>query len=175
MTPSARHDLLIRLAADDDEAALAAFTCSTGPWYEREVEDYVRGHAHRRAMATPDTYRLLLALMDGRLVGCAAHHPEALQREESTPTYLLATRLQLLAIRTPDQGRRLSDGRGLADTIMHTLIHDALHTRPHSPVLTAVVAQDNLRSIAMCERNGLRSQTRYDMQHVRLTALFAKR
>lgn len=87
--------------------------------------------------------------------------------------YVLATRLQLMAIATPDQGRRLDGGDRLSDLLMRALIADAIETRT-TGVLTAIVAQDNVRSLVLCERNGLRSQVRYDAQHARLTSLFER-
>jgi len=161
-----------RAATEKDGDSLGAFTCATGPWFEREVESYARKHALRRVMATPSTYRLLVLHEDERLVACAAHHPEVLLREDATG--ILATRLQLLAIATTDQGRRLEDGTRLSDTVMQTLIADAIETRG-TPVLTGIVAQENVRSMACCERNGLRSQVAYDDLHVRLSGHFARR
>jgi hypothetical protein len=123
-------------------------------------------------MATPDTYRLLLVCEEERLVACVAHLPELYLHADPL---LIGTRLDVLALSTTDQGRRLRDGRRLSDVVMQTLIHDALQTRPHATILTAIVAMENLRSLTLCERNGLRSQTRYDLDHVRMTGHFAKR
>lgn len=160
--------LVIRNADVQDAEVLSAFRCSTGPWYEQAVEDYINRRALSQQLSTPSTYSLLLALEEDRLVGCMAHHPEALMREDSS--LFLAVRLQLLAIAVGDQGRRLKDGKRLSDALMQTLIRDACEK--HAQVLTTIVAQDNLRSMAMCERNGLRSQIRYNRDHVRLTGHF---
>lgn len=165
-----RHGRLgLRLARAEDAEPLVQFRCSSGPWFEFEVEEYVHRHALRRALSTPDTYRFLLAIEQDRLVACAAHHPEALLREDGT--LLLTTRLQLLALAAEDQGRRLADGTRLSDTMMEALIADAIETR-REDVLTAIVAQDNLRSMALCRRRGLRSEVRYGSRYVRLTGHF---
>ena len=88
--------------------------------------------------------------------------------------FILAARLHLLAIAVEDQGRRLHDGTRFSDTLMATLMADALETG-EAVVLTAVVAMDNLRSVALCKRHGLRSQVRYDIHHARLSGHFAPR
>src|SRR5688572_5536694 len=77
------RDLIVRPAQEHDAAALSGFLCSTGPWYEAEVQDYVQQHALRRAIATPEAYRLLVAFQDDRLVACGAHHHEALVRDDT--------------------------------------------------------------------------------------------
>jgi hypothetical protein len=151
---------------------LEGFHCSTGPWYEREVEEYVRARVLREALEKPADYRLLLVLDDGRLTGCMAHALEVLL-EDAGPA-IVATRLHLLAMSIEDQGRRLEDERRLSDLVVQTLISDAFQTR-ETGVLTAVVARENLRSIALCERNGLRSQVRFDRRHIRLTGSFVRR
>ncbi len=57
---------------------------------------------------------------------------------------------------------------------MATLIADALEIR-EVEVVTAIVARDNVRSIALCERHGLRSQVEYDGAHIRLSGRMAPR
>lgn len=163
--------MVICPAAEGDADAMAGFRCSTGPWYEQEVESFVRRHALERALTVPG-YRLLLAFESDRLVCCMAHHREFLFREGST-AYVLAVRLHVLAIAVEDQGRRLDDGTRLSDTLMAALISDAMADREET--LTAIVAIDNLRSIALCKRRGLRSQVQRDARHVRLSGHFTPR
>jgi hypothetical protein len=162
--------LIVREATDEDEPALARFTCGTGPPYEQEVEDFVREHALRTARS--EMFRLLVAVEGERLVATAAHHhPELLPTEDGAHRF--ATRLHHLAINVEDQGRRLTDQRRLSDALMQTLIADAIDTWT-TGVLTAIVAADNDRSLAMCERNGLRSRIRHGIGHVRVTGLFER-
>lgn len=99
-----------------------------------------------------------------------AHHHEALVRPDSHHIQF-AVRLQLFALGRDDQGRVLQDGTRLSDALFQALIRDVLGMR-QSGVITAIVAQDNLRSMRLCRRNGLRSEVRYDGRHVRLTGLF---
>jgi hypothetical protein len=171
VTSRSPGDIVVRPASERDGPALGAFRCSTGHAFEQEVEDFVRQKALRLALWPEADYRLLLVLDDERIAGCAAHHRDALLLVDRT---IVATRLSLLALARADQGRRLEDGRRLSDLVMSTLIVDALKTR-ESDVLTAIVARDNLRSIRLCERNGLRSQIRYDVDHVRLWGVFGAR
>lgn len=163
---------VVRPATEADEGMLAEFRCSTGPWYEQDVESFVRRRALENALALSGDYRLLLTIEGERLVCCAAHHGELLFRDDGNP--IVATRLHLLAIAVEDQGRKLDDGTRLSDAVVATLIADALEIREVS-VLTAVVALDNLRSMSLCERHGLRSQVRYDNRHVRMSGHFVSR
>lgn len=151
---------------------MEAFRCSTGPWYEQEVEDYIRACALAQAMESPEDYRLLLVLEGGVPIACLAHHLEMLLRDRGSG--IVAARLHVLAISIEHQGRRLAGGARLSDVAMATLIADALELRAVE-VVTAIVARENLRSIALCERNGLRSQVEYDGAHIRLSGRLAPR
>ena len=150
---------------------LGAFECSTGPWYEDEVQNYVRARALEHARRKPGRYHLLLAFDGGRLVAVGAHADEALFLPDET---VRAIRLQVLAVGLADQGRVLASGHRLADVVLATLIDDATRVRP-TDLATAIVAAENLRSISLCERNGLRSQTRCGDGYVRLTGRVGSR
>jgi ribosomal protein S18 acetylase RimI-like enzyme len=168
--PRLAPDLFVREATEEDTAALTSFTCSTGLWFEREVEDFVRWHALRAADS--DNFRLLVAVEGERVVATLAHHhPELLPTADAA--HRIGTRLHHLAIAITDQGRRLPDRRRLSDALMQTLIADAIDTWT-TGVLTAIVAVDNDRSLAMCDRNGLRSRTRHGTRYVRVTGLFER-
>lgn len=167
-----RDGLIVRPARAEDAPTLRAFRCSSGSDFEAEVERFIRDDALRWALAPQSLYRLLVVIEDKRLIGCFAHHPEALVRKDGA--ILMATRLQVLALSLADQGRRLDKGQRLSDAVMDTLIVDALTTRD-SHVLSAIVARENVRSMALCERHGLRSQIRHDSRHVRLSGHFARR
>jgi ribosomal protein S18 acetylase RimI-like enzyme len=166
-----RSPFAVREAVEADATELGEFRCATGPWYEEEVEAFIRSRALRTAERAGDAYRLLVVREEGRLIACAAHLREGLLQKKRE-RLLLAVRLQLLGIAVADQGRRLEDGSRLSDAILKTVITDALEVW-EAHVFTAIVAEDNLRSIALCERNGLSSQVRYDRRHVRLTGTFS--
>ena len=109
-----RGELVVRPAGEGDREAIGSFECSTGPWYEDEVEQYVRAQALEDARRV-NGYALLVA-EDERLIACMAFMPEALDFEENSS--ILAMRLQVLAIATADQGRLLERGRRLSDALM---------------------------------------------------------
>jgi hypothetical protein len=154
---------------------MARFQCSTGPWYEQEVESFIRQRALEQAITLAEDYRLLVAFDRDRLLGCMAHHQEMLLTSDGSRSGpIFATRLHVLAIATHYQRSRLGDGTRLSDKLMSTLIADALETR-RNPVLTGIVALENLRSVTLCERHGLRSQVQYDTRHARLSGHFTPR
>lgn len=164
-------DLTIREATDDDAAALADFTCSTGAWYEDEVEAYIRSTAIAHAREKHG-YRLLTAYDGLRLSAVMAHADEALAFPEGDTW--IAARLQVLAISCDDQGRSLGARGRLSDVLVATLISDAMESHK-TDLVTAIVAAENTRSLSVCERNGLRSQIQYSPGYVRLTARMRRR
>ncbi len=163
-----REAIVLRPAAEGDRAALESFACSRGAWYEQDVERYVRGRALDDAFRVPG-YALFVAEQGERLLGCMAYMPEMLEVEEQH--LIAAARLHVLAIASTDQGRVLDSGRRLSDALLQTLIAKATPTSIEG-VLTAVVARENVRSIRLCERNGLSVQIAYDARHVRVVRRF---
>jgi ribosomal protein S18 acetylase RimI-like enzyme len=168
--------VVFRLAEERDGPSLASFRCSRGASHDDDVERFVQQSALARALAPNTTYRLIVVLEDDRLAAVAAHHPELLLVSTGGNTFrgTEAVRLQLLALSLADQGRRMPDGRRLSDLAMETLIAEALGDR-RERVLTGIVAKDNLRSLALCERHGLRSQIEFDARHVRVSGSFRRR
>lgn len=169
------EDLIFRPAEERDRDPLSEFRCSRGTIHETEVQQFIRGAALDHALIEGTSYRLLVVLEDERLIGVAAHHPELLlvaTSREGEFTGTTATRLQVMALSLDRQGHHLRDGRRLSDLVMQMLIHEAIASRD-SAVLSAIVAQANVRSIALCERNGLTSQIQYDARHIRLTGRFS--
>lgn len=173
-------ELIFRPVEERDQASLEAFTCSSGATYQDEVQDFIRRSALLRALAPATLYRLHVVLERERLVAVFGHHPELLlvdagQDASGTATFrgTTATRLHVLALSLADHRRRLSVGHRLSDLVMETLISEALGDRANA-VLTAIVARDNLVSLALCERHALMSQIEYDARHVRLSARFSR-
>jgi hypothetical protein len=175
-------DIVFRPVEERDRPALASIRCSSGAAHEEEVENFVRHSALARALACDTHYRLIVVLERERLIAVAGHHPELLlaetiERTESAERSFRGTqaiRLHVLALSLEDQGRQLADGRRLSDLVMATLIAEAFGDR-ESAVLTALVAKDNLRSLALCARHGLTSQVEFDRRHVRVSGHFARR
>lgn len=68
----------------------------------------------------------------------------------------------------------MADGRRLSQLVVDTLIAHALGDE-ETMVVTAIVARENLRSIALCERHGLTSQIEHDARHVWLSGKLTRR
>lgn len=176
MSPKRRRlpdDFLVREAAEDDGEALVAFTCSKGRACEDEVERFAQEKAlDCAASGLHHGYRLLLVQEEKRLVACAGYHREPLLIEsfEEPQDAIL---IHLLAVCLSDQGRKLDDGSALSDAVLQTAIFNAMEELGYD-VVTTIVAQDNLRALAIVERNGFRSQIGYGPGYVRLTGRFQK-
>jgi hypothetical protein len=164
--------LVVREARESDDDALAGFSCSTGPWFEDEVEHHIRVDALACALASdgPLSYRLLLFEEDGKLCAVGAHQPEFITL--STGTVLPATRLVVLGLSLDCQGRVTADGERYSDVALSGLMRDAL-MRNDSDVLTTLVALENARSQRLCRRVGLTSETLAGRLYVRMTGRFA--
>jgi hypothetical protein len=175
--------LTYRYVDTDDAALLERFECSCGAPYEEEVQQYIRSSALRDAAGADSPVSLMLTFHRDRLVGIAGYSVEFLLAGPRGPldkppplheiTGMDATRLWVLALSREAQGRKLRDGRRLSTLVMDTLIAEAMGGRDRG-LLTAIVARENLRSLALCERSGLRSQTMHDPRHVRLSGYFSR-
>lgn len=172
MSPSGEQlSLAIRAGRASDEDALAKLECSRGAWYENEAEEYARQKILPLSLEDSSNVRCLVAYDEERLLGCSGYRPEALMRGDGN--LMLAIRLQLVAIGIEDQGRRDRKGERVSNLLMKATLDDIL-SGGMSRVITAIVAKENLRSIRLCERNGLRSQVEYDPAHIRLTGNFTR-
>jgi hypothetical protein len=99
--------------------------------------------------------RLLLALVaaTGELFGVAAHERVVLQG--GTGAQFHATKLEVLAIATPWQGRRFRTGERASDVLMSAVMTDvSARVPPRDARVFALVHEDNKRSIALCHRHG---------------------
>jgi hypothetical protein len=167
---ASRHGgLRIRQAVEADGDALAAFACSTGPWFEEEVERHIRGTALARAIEAGSSYRVILFEEDRELWAVGAHQPERLL---TTEDLVPAARLVVLGLRLDRQGATAADGSRYSDIAMAGLLTDAMwqHRRP---VLTTLVASGNVRSQRLCRRHGLTSETIVNARYIRMTGRFA--
>jgi hypothetical protein len=156
-TPAARY------LGGADRDALAAFRCSRGPWYEDDVERFISQrlmdrHEFRRTRA--DHAVIGLEPPEHGLVAVGAHE-EDLTRDgdvELTSTYLEvgAVSLAMQGAVLPDvepldpDGKPVSLGRWLIEVLLADVA-----TRERAPVVRAVVARENGRSLALCSRVGL--------------------
>lgn len=158
----------VRAARLDDDEALANFRCSSGRWFQREVEDFINTDLVARIAS--EEARALVFHVEQELVAVAAHQQETLVIAEE-PGEVQATRLLVLAITERLHTATLADGTRLSDHLMETLLRDALSVH-RTNVASAIVAIENQRSLAMCERNGLTSQTTIDATYARATGRF---
>jgi hypothetical protein len=166
--PNLREPPTVRLAELGDDERLASFRCSRGRWFQREVEEFINTElAGRLALET----RVLLFDVGEDLVAVAAHQPGTLIITED-PGVVEAAHLVVVAITERLQSGRLADGTRLSDYVMRILLRDALRTR-RTDVAFGIVAIENQRSLTMCERNGLTSQTVINSTYARATGRFA--
>jgi len=103
-----------------------------------------------------------------QLVACAGHHVEPILVDSGE--FVEFVRLFLLAISLENRGRKLEDGSALSDAVIRLAVSDATDTHGEKP-LTAIVANNNHRSMAVLERNGRWSQVRYGTNYIRFVGL----
>lgn len=142
----------VRLAFASDEELLRDFRCSTGVWYEDLVERFVTERALARALDGRFDFRLLLfeTNADG-LLAVGAHHWRAC---EVGGTTVDGTYLVVAAIVLSFQGGRLEGEERLSDFVMNALLSDA-RDRGRGDLVTVLVARENARSLALCQRFGI--------------------
>jgi RimJ/RimL family protein N-acetyltransferase len=167
--PRAARGLRLRAARAEDAEALAGFSCSTGPWFEEEVQHHIRHDALARADEPDDDYRLVLFEQDAELWAVGAHRLEWLVLRDGSHVPL--THLAALALSIDHQGSVASDGRRYADIALSGLLDDALRHRRERMVF-ALVALENVRSQRLCRRHGLVFESRADARRLRMTGRF---
>jgi hypothetical protein len=155
-TPAARY------LGPADRGLLAGMRCSTGVWFEDDVETFIRArladyHDWRRAHT--DHTIVGLELDDLGLVAVGSHESEFIRAGEQVVT---STYLECAAVRTDLQGAVLTEVDPLDDDravtlgryILEALLSD-IAERERAPIVRAVVARENTRSLRLCARIGL--------------------
>lgn len=160
----------VRAAGEGDRDALADFECSSGLECEEEVERFINGRAIEMITSGVADYRMLLAEDEEGIAGLAAHHLDLLTLESGATQ--IATRLHVIAVATRYRGPALKGGERLTDRLIAAVIEEVERVRGND-IYTAIVANENDRSLEMFERCGSWSQIAYDAAHVRLTGRFA--
>ena len=146
-----------------DRELLAGMRCSTGAWFEDDVETFIQTRlADYHDWRQPHTDHTIvgLELADHGLIAVGSHEAEFVRDsgELVTSTYLecaaVSTNLQgaVLPEVEPldDDGRPVTLGRYL----LAVLLSD-ISERPRGPIVRAVVARENARSLRLCARIGL--------------------
>ncbi len=164
-----RGDLVMAEVHGEDADLLAGFSCSTGQWFEDEVERHIRVDAFRRGTDHEDPYRLLLFFKDDDLWAVGAHQPEEL--EMTSGDSLMTTRLVVLAVALEYQGRRSESGDRYGEVALASLIQDAVQYR-NTRTVTCLIAHENVRSQRLCRRRGLTSETTASRRYLRLAGTF---
>ena len=162
----------MRVASAADADALARFACSTGPWFEQEVENHIRKDALARAERPQDDYRLVLFEQGAELWAVGAHRLEWLPLTDGSQAPM--SHLAALALSVDVQGQTAPDGRRYADIALSGLLDDALRHR-RERVAFALVALENVRSQRLCRRHGLVFETRAGPLRVRMTGRFTSK
>lgn len=159
----------MRVASAVDAEVLARFACSTGPWFELEVEDHIRKDALARAERPQDDYRLVVFEEGNELWAVGAHRLEWLPLVDGSQVPM--SHLVALALSVDYQGQVAADGRRYADIALSGMLDDVLRHR-RERIVFALVALDNVRSQRLCRRHGLIFETRAGPLRVRMTGRF---
>lgn len=150
----------IRVGTPADRDLLGSFSCADpAVGYEAEVEQFVRNQLTDWAFApgaSVDDPRLLLAAVTatGELFGVAAHERTRL-RDPGGAAYN-ATKIEVVALAAPWQGRRFSTGARASDVLLSAVMTDIVNrVPPRDARVFAVVHTENQRSLALLSRHGL--------------------
>jgi hypothetical protein len=159
-TPAARF-----LRATDRDL-LAAMRCSTGVWFEDQVETFVQTRlADYHDWRQPHTDHTIVGLeLDGLGLIAVGSHEEEFVRDRVE--VVISTYLECVAVSSDLQGAVLvevdpldDDGRPvtLGRYLLEVLLSD-ISQRQRAPIVRAVVARENTRSLRLCTRIGLTEQ-----------------
>jgi hypothetical protein len=156
--------LTVRTARQTDLQALASFRCSTGPVWEQEVEDQIRGPLPHRYIGNEDPEfdpRLLVCTgPDEELLAVAAHHIETVpvrrdgELVDLRPTYIEVIAVALAARNTTvniDEEPAISMGTFMFDAA----ITDVRQRPNRDPYVFARVDPRHKISLRFCDRVGL--------------------
>ena len=155
-TPAARY------LGVGDRGLLAGMRCSTGAWFENEVETFIQARlADYHDWRRPHTDHTIvgLELDDLGLVAVGSHEAEFVRDGGQVVT---STYLECAAVRTDFQGAVLTEVDPLNDDrpvtlgryLLEVLLSDIAESERAS-IVRAVVARENTRSLRLCARLGL--------------------
>ena len=144
-----------RPAVAGDRAALRAFRCSLGTWYEDEVEEHIQHEALDYAAwrAWHTGYRLMTFETREGIVAVGAHEIGDLTSHGSL---VPNTYINLIAVRLDYRRRRVSevDEPRVGEYVLDALIADAKLQRPHDRLIYASIARENKASLRLFRGRG---------------------
>lgn len=150
-------EIRVRGLEPSDLKPLSTFRCSTGEQWEDAVELQVRGPLPRRYLELPPRFdgRMLLASDDnGELLVLGAHHISPTLLPDVGYTEVIAVSLPRRGtLVTLEDGREISLGEFMFQMIFRQMRQLGRHRRTF-----ARIDQRNTRSLALCDRVGLRDQ-----------------
>ncbi len=156
--------LTVRTVRSADLQSLASFECSTGPVWEQEVQEQIRGPLPRRYLGntSPDLDpRLLLCTgPDEQLLAVAAHHVEPLpvrrdgELVELRPTYIEVIAVAL-SVRRSTVTAEEEPASSMGEFMFDALITDIRQRPKRDPYVFARVDPRHKISLGFCDRVGL--------------------
>lgn len=164
--PDSIEEPLARHIREEDWRQLAAFACSTGAWYEEDVQAYIRNDL-RAAVAwrvehLGTSVLVLASAADPSQILAVGSHEIDDQRTadgaavEGNMLIAGAVRVDFQGVQVcvpsfDEDGRPVSIGRYLMQALIDDLPENAGAVR-------TVVARENARSLKLCDRIGLRDE-----------------
>jgi hypothetical protein len=106
-------------------------------------------------------------------VAVAAHRIATLVIAQD-PGEVRAAQLVVLAVSSRLQAAKIESYGRLSDFVFKVLLREALKSH-RTDVAFGIVAVENQKSLTMCERNGLVSQTQINARYARVTGRFMTR
>ena len=125
-----------RRTQSSDAAALRQFTCSTGIWYENEVQRFIRGSLANRVARG---FGAWVVEEDGEVVAVAAHEGRPHPGDSSR----VITHIMCVAARVDPASTPLAEGARLSQ-LVRAMATD-VRTSGRAPLWYSMVAVDNVR------------------------------
>ena len=150
-------EVRVRPADDSDLPRLASFTCSTGLPWEDAVQEQIRGPLPRRYLSLPPMFdgRMVVAVSrEQQIVAIGAHRVEPIFVPDVGYVEVVAVALDARGtLVNAGHDRKISLGELIVLTMLNQMTRLARHFQAF-----ARVDRRNTRSLALCDRVGLREE-----------------
>jgi len=156
--------LTVRTARQTDLQPLASFTCSTGPVWEQEVQEQIRGPLPRRYLTHNnldlDPRLLLCTSPDEELLAVTAHHIETVPvRRDGELVDLRPTYIEVIAVALPARRTTVTvedrPAISMGEFMFDAVITDIRQRPKRDPYVFARVDPRHKISLGFCDRVGL--------------------